>query len=76
MIISKNNFKKHIIENYYNFPNSILVEQFINNILDYAGNLDEVEQYNFLCDLLPNVPEVDIRNTYFNNEESEINEIC
>ena len=33
-----------------------LLSEIIDNILDYAGNLEEIEQYNFLCDMFPIVP--------------------
>lgn len=48
--MGKEELKKYINNN-YNFN-----EQLINNILDYAGNMEEIEQYNFLCAILP-IPE-------------------
>ena len=46
-----------------------LLSEIIDNILDYAGNLEEIEQYNFLCDMFPIVPEIDIRKVYYSNDE-------
>lgn len=67
--MGKEEFRKYLLDNCYQFCKNPIFEEMLDNILDYAGNLEEIEQYNFLCDMLPNVPEKDIRNAYFSNEE-------
>lgn len=67
--MNKEEFKKFLLENYYQYCRNSIFDKMLDNILDYAGKLEEIEQYRFLCDMLPNVPEVNIRNTYFSNEE-------
>lgn len=69
--MKKEQFRKYLLEECYQFCNNPIFEEMLDNILNYAGSLEEIEQYNFLCDMLPNVPEIKIRNTYFSNEEIE-----
>ena len=53
--MNKEELKKYIKENYSN-----LDERLVNNILDYAEGMEEIEQYNYLCAILP-IPEIIIR---------------
>lgn len=52
--MNKEELKEYISQN-YDFDDTL-----INNILNYAENMEEIEQYNFLCAILP-VPEIIIR---------------
>lgn len=69
--MGKEEFRKHLLEECYHFCKNPILEEMVDNILEYAGNLEEIEQYNFLCDMLPIVPEITIRNVYYSNEEIE-----
>ena len=70
--MNKEKFRRYLLEECYQFCKKPVFEEILDNILDYAGNMGEIEQYNFLCDMLPNVPEIKIRDTYFSNEETEM----
>lgn len=39
--------------------------RWINNILDKAGTMEEIDQYNFLCVMLDGIPERVIRDVYY-----------
>lgn len=65
----KESLKKYLLEECYDFCKNSVFEQMLDNVLNYAGNLSEIEQYNFLCEILPIVPERIIRQSYFSNEE-------
>lgn len=67
--MKKKEFRKYLEEEYEMVDSRKLLNNIIDNILDYAGNLEEVEQYNFLCDMLPFVPEIDVRSVCYSNDE-------
>ena len=68
--MNKEEFKEYLKEEYRVVDSKKMLNDIIENILDYAGTLEEIEQYNFLCDISPIVPEIDIRKVYFSNEEN------
>lgn len=53
---------------YYQFPTAFEVSfarEMLQNILDYADGMEEIEQYNFLCDMIPQVAEIDVRKVFY-----------
>lgn len=61
--MNKKEFKNFVIK-YCNYKTDIELK-FLNNVLDYAEGMEEIEQYNFLCAILPNIPENDIKDVYY-----------
>ncbi len=60
--MDKDEFRQWIYDN-YNVPgnNCTLAPAMLDGILDYAENMTGEEQYNFLCDMFPSLPESIIR---------------
>lgn len=60
--MNKDEFRQWIYDN-YNVPanNCTLAPQMLDNILDYAEDIAVAEQYEFLCRMLPSLPERIIR---------------
>lgn len=60
--MDKEEFRQWIYDNYH-VPgdNCTLAPAMLDGILDYAENMIGEEQYNFLCDMFPSLPESIIR---------------
>lgn len=60
--MDKEEFRQWIYDNYH-VPgnNCTLAPAMLDGILEYAGNMEGEEQYNFLCDMFPSLPESVIR---------------
>lgn len=60
--MDKQEFRQWIYDN-YNVPgdNCTLAPGMLDNILDYADGMDEIAQYDFLCRMLPSLPDSIIR---------------
>lgn len=60
--MSKIEFRQWIYKN-YNVPenNCTLAPSMLDAILDYAEGMEEMEQYIFLCRMLPDLPDSIIR---------------
>jgi len=58
--MNKNEFAQWVYQNYTINENPMAREMF-ENILDYADGMDEKEQYEYLCRMVPQVPESIIR---------------
>lgn len=67
--MNKKEFKEFLNEEYKMADSKKVLNEILDNVLEYAGNMEEIEQYNFLCDIIPYVPEIDIRQVYYTNEE-------
>lgn len=64
--MNKDEFKQWIYDNYHvPADNCTLAPQMLDNILDYAEDIaaaqGQAEQYEFLCRMLPSLPERIIR---------------
>lgn len=64
--MDKQQFRQWIYDN-YNVPgnNCTLAPSMLDGILDYAEGMEPDEQYNFLCIVLPDLPESIIRRVEF-----------
>lgn len=56
--MDKDEFRQWIYDN-YNVPgnNCTLAPAMLDGILDYAENMEGEEQYHFLCEMFPSLPE-------------------
>lgn len=60
--MNKEQFRQWICDNYH-VPgdNCTLAPAMLDGILDYAESMEGEEQYHFLCDMFPSLPESVIR---------------
>ena len=54
--MNKNEFAQWIYEN-YTINENPMAREMLENILEYAEGMDEIEQYNYLNRMIPQVPE-------------------
>ena len=53
-------FEQWIFKN-YTIDENAMARELLSNVLEYAMGMNENEQYNFLCRMIPQVPERIIR---------------
>ena len=58
--MDKNEFEQWIFAN-YTIDENPMARELLSNVLEYADGMSECEQYNFLCRMIPQVPEQIIR---------------
>lgn len=68
-IMNKEEFRQWIYDN-YNVPgnNCTLAPSMLDGILDYAGRMKKRDRHNFLCEMLPSLPEGIIRRVCYREE--------
>lgn len=63
--MNKNEFKNYIMEEFPTVFTTHFSIEMLENILDYADGMEEIEQYNFLCAMIPQIPEQEVRKVYY-----------
>jgi len=58
--LDKAAFEQWIFKN-YTIDENAMARELLSNVLEYAMGMNENEQYNFLCRMIPQVPERIIR---------------
>ena len=54
-------FRKWILEEYETVFGTHFAFELLDNVLEYANGMSEGDQYNYLCRMIPQVPESVIR---------------
>lgn len=49
----------------YNIGSNPMARELLENVLDYAEGMSEQEQYEYLCRMIPQVPERIIRTVHY-----------
>lgn len=62
--MNKEEFEQWIYEN-YTIGENPMARELLKNVLEEAEGMDEGEQYNYLCRMIPQVPESVIRKVYY-----------
>ena len=59
--MNKEEFRNYIIEEFPTVFTTHFAVEMLENILNYAEGMSEIEQYNFLCSMIPQMSEQEIR---------------
>ena len=63
--MNKYEFKKWILEEYPSVFTTHFAFELLDNLLEYAENMNENMQYKYLCRMIPQVPESIIRTVHY-----------
>jgi len=62
--MNRQEFEQWVFEN-YTINENPMARELLTNIFNYADGMGETEQYDFLCRMIPQVPEQMIRQVHY-----------